>query len=199
MIYEVTREVHTALQAQGVPYAVVYGPERAPASVNETRIVIERDRRASDSFAPPMSPALNPRRFGLRWQAVQAWVFAQSTLDGAGVHDHERIAEQLVDKLTIALTRAVVSRKDQLRFTSAHYLGAEEAQLLGLEAWQGVIYQLSCEISRSVDDTSWAGAKAVEATVGGAHGVTILPGALVVATGSTSEGGTLPSVKVDLI
>ena len=34
----------TALQAKGVPFAVVYGPERDPASVNETRVVIERDR-----------------------------------------------------------------------------------------------------------------------------------------------------------
>lgn len=195
MIYTITTEVATALTAKGVPYPVIYGPERAPASVNETRVVIERDRRATDSFAAPMSPKLNPRRFALRWQAVQVWIYAQSTLPGARVEDHERVAEQLVDKLTIALTRAVRTRDNQLRFASAHYLGDAELEQLGLETWQGVVYQISCEISRSVDDTDWVNAKASEATMGGAHGVSIaVPG---VTTSTMTTGGALPSVRTD--
>ena len=196
MIYEIAKEVATALTAKGVPYGVVYGPERAPASVNETRIVFERDRRATDEFAPPMSPKANPARFGVRWQAVQIWVYAQSTEPGADAKDHERIAEQLVDKLSIALTRVVATRKNQLRIASAHYLGAEELVQLELEQWQGVVYQISCAISRSVDDTTWAGAKAAEATMGGTHGVKL---AVPVATTSDhGADGLLPSAETDL-
>ena len=196
MIYEVTKEVAAALAAKGVPYPVRSGPERAPASVNETRIVFERDRRATDEIAAPMGPNVNPIRFAVRWQAVQIWVYAQSTIDGAAVYDHERIAEQLVDKLTIALTRVVRGRKNQLRIVSAHFLGVDELELLKLEAWQGVVYQVSCAITRSVDDTTWANAKAAEATMGGEHGVGLA--VKLTTTGATTEGGALPSVKVDL-
>ncbi len=197
MIYEISKEVHTALQVKGVPFPVVYGPERAPASVNETRVVIERDRRATDEFAAPMSPNLNPARFGVRWCAVQVWIYAQSTLPGAASYDHERVAEQLVDKTTIALTRVVRARRNQLRIASAQFLSREELELLGLEAWQGAVYQISCAITRSVDDTNWIGEKAAEATVGGAHGVTIAAG-VISATGTTATGGALPSVETDL-
>lgn len=195
MIYEITKEVRAALQSKGVPYPVEYGPERAPASVASTRIVIERDRRATDTFAPPMSPKPNPVRFGVRWQAVQIWIYAQSTVDGPAVYDHERIAEQLVDKLTIALTRCVLARRNQLRIGSANYVGAAELELLGIEAWPGVVYQMSVEISRSIDDTNWIGEKSPEATMGGAHGVRL---ELEVDATATTRGGALPSVKVDL-
>ena len=204
MLYEISKEISTALQAKGVPFAVVYGPERDPASVNETRVVIERDRRATDEFAAPTGRPLNPRLFAVRWQAVQIWIYAQSTLDGARIEDHEAVAEQLVDKTYVALVKCVAAGKrggaveqhNALRITSAHVLGADELRLLGLEAWQGVIYEISCAIDRAVVDTTWTAEAPATAKMGGAHGVTIA--APVKTTSTQAADGTLPSVKVDL-
>lgn len=197
MIYAITNEVRTALVAKGVPYPVVYGPERAPASVNETRIVIERDRLASDEIAAPMSPKINPRRVFVRWQAVQVWIYAQSTIDSPMLQDHERIAEQLADKVLIALMSVVRTRKNNFRLTSAHFVGAAELEALGLEQWEGVVYQISCAIDRSVENTTWAGVKAVERAVGGKGGVSIDVSDLMV-DGTTEQDGTLPSAETEL-
>lgn len=197
MLYEISRQIETELQGKGCPYRVVYGPERAPTGMTDPRVVIERDRSGSDSFAAPTSRAANPRMIGVRWLACKATVFAQSNASGAQVYDHERIADEIVDKLTVALHKIMRARHNQYQISASHFLSAEEAALQGLEQWPGAIYQFAFSIDRGVVDTTWTGAKAAEATMGGEHGVRIKHAITVKGQGDTTAAdGALPSAEV---
>ena len=155
MIYEITKEIRAELSSKGVPYPVIYGPERAPLSMVDVRLVVERNRSGTDRLDGPRKHAANPQMFGVLWQACRCRVFARSTLPGAGVQDHEREAALIVDRFTVALHRVVRTRKNVYSVTRARFLSAKELELDGLEAWPGVVYEIEFEIDRGVVDTTW--------------------------------------------
>jgi hypothetical protein len=156
MIYEIAKEIATELATKGCPYRVVYGPERGAQTVASPRFVVERNRDATDDILSPRSRPVNPRMVALRVLACRCRVFAKSNLAGAGVHDHERVADQMVDRFTVALNKAVRVRCTTYRVTRAKLLGADELGLYGLETWPGVVYTIEFEIDRGVYDTNWA-------------------------------------------
>lgn len=166
MIYEITKEIATELTARGVPYPVVYGPERAPRSMVDPRFVIERDRAGNDELAAPVARNPNPRMIGRRWVACVCRIFACSTLAGAGTHDHEREADQMVDRFTVALHKVVRVRCNQYRLRSAKLMSATELELDGLEQWPGVVYRIEFDVDRAVNDTAWDGTAAATAVSG---------------------------------
>jgi len=163
VIYEIHKEVATELKAQGCPLPVVYGPERQGlgAALPASRIVFERDRSRGDVAKPGKARTSNPRMVAARAMGAVCRIYAQSTLTGAAGHDHERLADQAVDLVTVALHKVIGRRQTEWAISSAKLLSREELALRGLEVWPGVVYEMRFAVDRGVFDATWAG-EAVE-------------------------------------
>lgn len=174
MMHSITLEVGAELRARGVPFAVVYGPERMGTTVTSApRIVIERDRKAGDGVGPARSVHTNPHMRAVRAIGCVARIFGKSNAAGAGVQDHEAIADQLVDKVLVALDKVVRSNQTLWRPVSGKFLTAEDLAARGLTTWPGVVYELQFTVDRGVFDTDFAGEAAPETSLGGVDGVTV--------------------------
>lgn len=166
MLYEITKELDTALQAQGVPLRVVFGPERtAPVTSAAERIVVQHaEGGGADSFGPPMVPGGNPRPQALRRCGAVARIYAQSTLAGAAVQDHRRRAEAVLDRLVVALTALGTSRRSPVELQGGGFIDLVDEQ--GTATRSGAVYELRFSIARAVYDTTWAGDALPETTIG---------------------------------
>lgn len=192
MMREIASEMQTELNARACPFRIVYGPERAPISLVQCRAVIERDRGGTENVSSPKSRAPNPHMVAVRSTAGKCRVFAKSSLPGASVSDHERVADQMVDKLTVALHTCVRRRNTEYRISGSHVLTPEEMQLSDLEAWPGVVYEFRFEIDRGVFDTTWTGEKRPTAEMGGTGGVSL---GTSVSIGDSANANDLPSTQ----
>ena len=195
MIYQLAQLVKSELAAQGCPYSVVYGPERAPYSLSTPRIVIERDRTSSETIAAPRARMANPVNVATRIIACKARVFAQSTLGGATVGNHEAEADLVVDKLICAIFKCVRIQKKLFEFGQGKLLGADELKYSGLEAWPGVVYELEFTVDRGVFQTTWTQAAKAEATLGGEDGVVF---GTTISAGGVLPGTALPHVTTEI-
>lgn len=175
MIYELQKELAAELEARGVPYPVLYGPESAQTTTPavRSRIVLERDRKQGDRFDGPRSVHVNHQLSAVRAIGCVLRIYAASTAAGARVQDHERLADALLDRVTVALRKCVNVRKTLHRITAAKLLDGDELELRGLATWPGVVYELRFEIDRGVFDRDWDGSAAPEAAIGGQDGVVI--------------------------
>lgn len=167
VIYEIHKEVATELKAQGCPLPVVYGPERqgVGTALGVTRVVIERDRSRGDVPKPGRARTFNPRMVAIRSMGAVCRIYARSTLTGAAGHDHERLADQAVDQITIALYKVVGRRQSEWSVSSAKLLTVEELALRGLEVWPGVVYEMRFAVDRAVFDATWTDEAAEELAV----------------------------------
>lgn len=177
MLYELSKELGASLQARGVPLKVVFGPERTqPVSASRERIVLEH-LEGGDSFGPLISQHRNPRGVMTRRVAAVLRIYAQATISGAGVQDHRRRAEAVLDQVIVALDDiARGSRRNQWSPASGGFVVPEDS--VGSETWSGACYEMRFSIDRSVLDTTWTDGTTVgsglpEATIGGDGGVTI--------------------------
>lgn len=162
MIHEVTLLLKAALTAKGVPYEVVYGPTATPPKVGATRIQILRDYDAGDQVLGPRSQHVNPRQFSVRAMGAMARIHATSTLAGAQRHNHEALADAIVDQLQIELYRIARDNKTLIRFVRAGLASDQTA-----DGWAGVVYELRFQIDRGVRDTKWTGKAAPEGSFAG--------------------------------
>lgn len=172
MIYTISRELDAALQDKGVPFRVVYGPERTDALPNRERIVMER----GPDGAPVMRGTKgNPgSTLMARSQGVTLRVYARSPISGAQQQDHERRADHVVDRITIALERIVRVRRNVFTQVGAGFRKPEDValELNWPSPWPGVVYEMQCQIDRGVFDRAWPtaetpeGAIAEEVTIG---------------------------------
>lgn len=194
MIYEITKEVATELASKGYPFDVIYGPERAPVVLTKPRIVIERDRQGSDPTKAPKARTPNPKMMFVRGIACVCRIFAKSNLPGAGVHEHERQADQAADKLTIALFRAIRKRFTECEIQPAQMLSADALKYAGLEAWPGVVYEIKFSVDRGVYDTNWVGEKAPETVLTAEN----FGNTTVLITGSTAGNNVMPSATTEI-
>lgn len=168
MLYGIAHRVEAALKARGIPFPVVYGPERTDTTTlgTRTRIVIERDREGGDSVGPARSVHTNPNMRAVRAVGAVARVFAKSERAGAGVQDHEGVADKLVDRLHVALDSIIRSDQTLWAVSSAKLLNANELEQRGLKTWPGVVYEIKFSVDRGVFDTDWTGEAAPEAELG---------------------------------
>lgn len=167
MIHEITVSVAAELKSKGVPFGVVYGPERQVAGISSpTRIVIERDRQAGDGLGPARSVHTNARMRGVRAVGCVARVFAKSNAGGAGVQNHEALADKLVDKLVVALDKVIRANQTLWKPVSGKLLSAEELAARDLTTWPGVVYELRFTVDRGMFDTDFASEAAPEVEVG---------------------------------
>lgn len=162
MIHELAGLLRTALAAKGVPYEVVYGPTAVPPKVGSTRIQILRDTEAGDQVLGPRSQHLNARQFNVRAMGAMARVHATSTLAGAQRHDHEDLADAIIDHIQVALYKIGRDAKTPIRFVRAGIVTDQTA-----DGWGGVVYELRFQIDRGVRDTKWTGEAAPEGSFTG--------------------------------
>ena len=200
MIYSITRELETALKAKGVPLPVVYGPERSGTALTRPRIVVERDRQAGDVVKwSPRVPMRNPRAVDRRMQGVQIRIYAKSDLSGAGVWDHERIADHSVDAILVALRGIIESRKNEIAVQSSRFLNAAELDET-LQTWPGVVYEIKLQIDRGVFESIWSletsAVAAPVAIIGGEHGIGISTSLTASGSGVNSA---LPSASTEVV
>lgn len=166
MIYELTQRVATEMTAKSCPFPVLYGPERmAPSAINSTRVVIMRDRQGSEAVDAPRTQQRNPKAVMMRGIPGVLRVYATSTVAGAAVQDHEDLADQIVDLLLVAIRKVVTTAKTMWRIVSAGLLSAEALQLIGLETWPGVVYEMKFVVDRGVMDAPYTGEPKPEATL----------------------------------
>ncbi len=157
MIYAIMRDVETALRAKGCPIPFGYGPERnAPGSLTHARIVFERSA-APEAYEIVRSQRSNPRQRAVLPMAATVRVYAQSTLAGAGVHDHERLADKACDALVCAAYDVISARKAMWITPIRRRTTAAELELIGLQTWPGVAYEMTFTFQRGVADVDWSG------------------------------------------
>lgn len=167
MMHEITLAVAEQLRARGVPFAVVFGPERQKTTLTSpVRIVIERDRQVGDGIGPARSVHTNPRMRAVRAIGCVARIFAKSNVAGAGEWDHAELADKLVDKLVVALDVVVRSNQTLWAPVRGKFLTAEELAARDLTTWPGVVYELQFTVDRGVFDSDFAGEAAPKASVG---------------------------------
>ena len=152
MIHEIFVQLRTALKAKGVPFELVYGPTQVAPKVGATRIQMLRDYDAGDQVLPSLSQHRNPRVFAARGMGALVRVHAQNTVAGAQRHDHERIADLIVDQVQVELYKIVRAAKTMWRVTRAGLVADTTT-----DGWSGVVYELHFQVDRGVRDVTWAG------------------------------------------
>jgi len=164
MIYDLAKEVALELAEQGCPYRVVYGPDRfTDVSAADTHIVFSRIG-SSELVVANTSFKQNPKLRAIRRIGATVRVIASSTLPGALQEDHERLADQILDLLIIAIKKVTAVWRVEFNAVSGQFLDAESAYLPGLETWPGVVYDLQIQIDRGVFDRTWQGEARPETT-----------------------------------
>jgi hypothetical protein len=168
---EIAREVHTALQARGVPVPCIAGPEPGEAiSYARERVVMEHD--GSDTIGSPHSQRENPRARFNRSVSIALRIYARSPIAGATVHDHRGRCEELLDHVLIVLDNVLRGTR---RSTWSIAGGAFEElpDLARSDVRAGALYVLRCAYDRAVQDVAWSSGAAAEEAEFGEGGVTL--------------------------
>lgn len=174
MIYDLSRYVHAHFGARKIPARVLFGWERFTRTGFETVVVVERSSDASDTVAPPRTgsrPSLDYA--AVRSLACTAWVLAKSTLEGARLSEHQRMAELVVDGLIVGVQRyAVEAKLVAATFTGGKYVRDLPAHA-SIEQWPGVVYRLDFTLPRGVYDRMFGGeSPRPQGEIGGVANVT---------------------------
>ena len=167
MTHEVFVLMRAALKAKGVPFEILYGPPQVPLKVGDTRIEFFRDYATGDSLDAPRGVHRNPRMVRRRLVAVCVRIFARSTLTGARRHDHEDLADQLADMVTVALHDIAREQRIPLQIQRGGFAQDETT-----DGWAGVVYELRFKVERGVFDVTFKGAAATEAALTATSGRT---------------------------
>jgi hypothetical protein len=163
VIREIGKELEARLVTFGVPIKVFNAPE-LPATLGiRERIVIGYDVEGTDSYGPPRSQSVNPKRRHLRLAACKLTVYVQSVVAGANVFEHQRRAYKLVDQVITALDYVAAVRKNlwapgQGRWVVPPDLAASEKPL-------GAVYELKFNFEQPVSMRTWADAIRPEKTL----------------------------------
>lgn len=156
MIHEIGRELEGALLAQGCPFRVVDGPEAtSDVTFRDSRIVIERDEDAGDSFVSPKSQSINPKLYAIRNIAVKLTIYAQSAAIGAKPFEHRRRAEKVVDMIVVSLLAIAAVRKNGMTIRGGRF--TRPADLEKSESVAGATYELNLTWERGITARTWAG------------------------------------------
>lgn len=165
MLYGVSRLLEAALKAQGVPFPVVFGPERGnPVTAAHGRIVIEHGGPGADNIRPPLATHRNPTVHFNRIQGAFLRIFARSNLANAQWHDHTELAEAVLGHVLAELDVIVRGGRNNLSFAAGGFVQLDDSA--GSNTWPGAIYELPFGIDRAIERRTWAGGKAGEVTIG---------------------------------
>lgn len=159
MIYQMARDLEANLRALKYPVHVLYEPGRMTREHSRPLLItIERDRSRGDSIGTGHSRGVVRSRL----LGVTARVFARSSVAGSRVEDHERLCDQVVDALVIAIVDwGTAARAGDIQFSAARYLTPAEYD--GAEMGAGLVYQLSFGVSRAMRRVDFDGDGALTA------------------------------------
>lgn len=173
MIYNLMRDVQARFTARKFPVRFEFGPERTKRELYDTAIVMGRDSDKSDGFAPAEgSKGHVAGMIGVRDLAAYAKIYANSSLPGAAIHDHEEYCELLIDALYTELFNWCKEHKRSApTIPEARYMSGEE---LGVEVFAGVVYLMRFRVTRGMFVRDYNGADALTGTPAGVGGDLIL-------------------------
>lgn len=164
MIREIGVELQAQLRLQGVPLAVLDGPEQNKTTTwGRERIVIEYDGDSADAFGPGRSQHLNPR---VRHEAIEACkvtIYAQSGRAGALVAEHRRRAKNLRDQVINALDLVAARRKNGWKLSGGRFVVPED--LKDTERAGGAVYELTFQWARAIEVRTFVGEKQPEGNI----------------------------------
>lgn len=166
MIHAIGVELQAALQARKYPFKVLdrepTGKTNASTYAGE-RVVIERDRGAAGSYAPPVSQHINPTSPYTNIIPTKITIFAKSPRASALEFEHEDRAMQIADGVVTALFDIVAVRKNRLTAISDRWVPSDDLEKS--ERWPGVKYELTFGIHRGVFRRDWDGEAQPEAEI----------------------------------
>lgn len=173
MIHEIGVELQAALTVQRCPVTVVDGPEVGRSNaVTRERIVIQRDRGEAERIVGAKGTGRNPRHAFDRVLAAKVTIYAQEPRPGALYFEHERRCDHITDLVLVALQKVLVARKNGgWAIGAGRWVDIDD--LAKSDRPNLVAYEIPFSVPRAVEDRTWAGAAASEATLGGVGGVTI--------------------------
>lgn len=153
MIHEVGRELEAAIAAQGCPFKVFYRESTQTTTWGRNRIVIARE--PEDKVNPPRFQSRVPKVHYVRDVAGVITIFAQASVTGAKEYEHERVCDDVVDMVLIALRGIAGVRKSAIAITKSTRIPIDD--LSKSERVGGVAHQISFTIERAVSERTWAG------------------------------------------
>lgn len=159
MIHEIGRELEAKLAAKGCPLKVIDREGTQPTAWRNV-VVIER---TTDTTGPARSQSFNPKRYYTRNIGAKLTIYAQSTKSGALWFEHERITDNVVDLVHVALRTIAAERRQAITFGGGEFIKITDLEKSEREA--GAVYVLPFTVERGVSDRTWAGAIAAEATL----------------------------------
>ncbi len=154
MIHEIGRELEAAIAAKGCPFRVFDREPTKTTTWGRNRIVIERV--PEDKVSAPRFQSRVPKAYFVRDIGGLITIFAQSTVTGAQEFEHERICDDVVDMVLIALRGIAVQRKNGLAITKSTRIPIDD--LAKSERVGGVAHQIAFTIERAVSERRWSGA-----------------------------------------
>ena len=167
MIYQMMRDIEVALHALKYPVRFRYGTGRLEWSGRHFGwIRVERDPTLGDVVGPPIGVQANPKRVECRALGVVLTAYVKAPLDGAQLHEHEHVCDELVDALQIALAEWCVLAKTGAppSYTETRYLTPEEYD--DVEVGAGVIYRMRFAVNRGVAKRDYKGFARETVTLG---------------------------------
>jgi hypothetical protein len=184
---DLARPLQAATRAKGMPFDVVYGPTPVPATIGGTRVQMFVDLSSGDMFGPARSQRPNPRQYAVQAVSMVVHVFAKATTGGAARHDHERLANAIVQQVYVELHKLVRNAPSEWRITRAGFVTDPALT----DGWAGVVYELRFQVDVGIVDVSWTEDAAGTGTF--AHALTTLD-----TTGSPAPTMDLPSATTEV-
>lgn len=168
-LYELTRFVSERLVAKKYPFRTHYGPERFDRSgaAGESVVLFMHDRTPGGRDAIEGAKGTGPRtvlngtqapKKATRKIAAMCRIYAQATLRGAMIQDHEELADYLSDAVIAALEDwAKEGQAGAIEYVESGYMTPEELVTANgaPEQFPGAVYQIRFRIGRGVYDRDY--------------------------------------------
>jgi hypothetical protein len=172
MIHRMVLDIQDKLHVRGFPVAVVYGPERLERQAFAHAIVFERERDAPDEIKVQAATKGPKLKRGVRVLRVGATIYAQASVAGAHVGDHEDECEKIVDGLLTSLYEwGAENQTGGIPVTEVRYLAASEFGE-NFRQWPGVAYRVRFGVPRGVYALTYTGAHRPTGTITGISNTT---------------------------
>jgi len=163
MLYEIAKELQTALVSKRFPFKVLYGPGAVrTVAIAETHVRVDENLGVNEEWGAPPSAHSNPRVYWQRKIQSRITIYANSTVTGARTQDHERLADKMADMVASAIYVIGKRRKLIAVGIAGRWIPASELENKSLQQWPGAIYEMAVSFSRSVQDLTWADEKMPE-------------------------------------
>ncbi len=163
LIYELARDLQTLLTARKFPVNVIHGPPRLGLpetfGAGSLEVHTQLDAQGGDDVGgAARGSKANPRQVGTRAIGVRALIYARSSLDGAGIGDHEKLCQALVDGVIVSLLHwASETKAVGFAFKSGKMISRDERVAEGSDTPPGAVYELVFSVPRGVYALTYEG------------------------------------------